>query len=181
MQSQLIIMMIMKIRLLMNQNRGKTVGSITKHICGMISFLPIEYVDILGLDYLNKSLRKNKKVPYEGCVQQRPIFKRENYEYWKEFIYVYLMSVNKILLLLSRTRAFLYIILKSIDDCILVEKSPKDLTDDETKQEFQYLKFRNTLIYTLNIDVYFSILYSKTSQKMWNALKVLNKAIEDGK
>lgn len=52
----------------------------------------------------------------------------------------------------------------------LLEKIPKDWSDEETKKVYYNLKERNIVIYALSGKVYYSISHHKTAPSMLNAL-----------
>lgn len=65
-----------------------------------------------------------------------PIFKGENYVYWKEYVFVHLISVNKVFWVANKNKHF---VPTSIIDGIEINK-PQYWNDEETKQVSYDLK-----------------------------------------
>lgn len=105
-----------------------------------------------------------------------PVFKDENYAYWKENMYVHLLSVDKNLWIAVTEGSF--IPKRKVDDPI---KYPKDWTDDETKKASYDLKVRYILISILSVKVLYSMSHHKSTKATWGTFETLYEGTEDVK
>lgn len=110
----------------------------------------------------------------KGAYNREHIFKGETYAYWKDNMYVHLLSVDKNLWVAVTDDPLCP---KGGGDFV---KHPKDWIDNETKQASYDLKVRNILI-TLSAKVLYSILHHKSAKGMWDALQTLYEGTDDAK
>lgn len=103
----------------------------------------------------------------KGAYNRAPIFRVENYTYWKENMYVHLLSVDKNLWCVVTKGPF---ISKGDDDVV---KHPKDWTNDETKKASYDLNARNILVFALIAKLLYSISHHTSTKGMWYALQTL--------
>lgn len=101
----------------------------------------------------------------KGAYNRAPLFKCENYAYWKENMYVHLMSVDKNIWVETIDGPF--IPKNEVDNVINL---PKYWTDDETNKALYDLTVENILICALSAKLYYFISYHKNAQTVWNAL-----------
>lgn len=111
----------------------------------------------------------------KGVYNISPIFKGENYNYWKVNMYVHLLSVDKNLWCVVIEGPFI-----PKDDGDIV-KHPKDWTDGETKKASSYLKASTILISALSAKVFYSISNHISAKGMWNSLQTIYEGTYDVK
>lgn len=95
------------------------------------------------------------------------VFKGESYTYWKENMYVHLLSVDKNLWCIVTEGPFISM---GYNDVI---KHPKDWMNDVTKKSLYDLKTGNILIPVLSVEVFYSISHYTSSKGMWDNLQTL--------
>lgn len=108
-----------------------------------------------------------------GAYNRAPIFKGENYTYWKVNMYVHLLSVDKNLWYVITEGPF---IPKGKQDIV---KHLKDWNDAGTKKASYDLKARNILISTLSSKVFYSISNHTSAKGMWGALQTLYEGMDN--
>ena len=87
----------------------------------------------------------------KGAYSSALIFKGENYAYWKDNMYVPLMSIDIIIWVTIFERPC---ILKSEVTGVFTKKLSKDLLDEEIKKISYDLKARNIFLYALSPKAY---------------------------
>lgn len=103
------------------------------------------------------------QIDSKGAYNRAPIFTGENYAYWRDCMYIHLMSEDIQYWLAIEDITF---VPQKVIDGVSVAKLPKDWNEAETKKVSYDLKAKNILISPLSMNVYFYISYCNTVQEM---------------
>ena len=117
----------------------------------------------------------------KGAYNRAPIFYRENYDYWKEYMSVHIQSLDMDVWDVVVNGWFQPQIVAGGEDSVVLDKLKANWNDDDKKKVQYDLKAQNILISSLGVNEYHSISHCKTTKAMYGALETLHEGTGDVK